>query len=249
MKTNINSSDNNSEKKRIKIPNVFVITAKGKKSNQISITPPKICPICGRKDVDGEFELKYSRKFITVLMCREHIESTKKAQNPKFLYLTLISIILFIISLPFLHLFINSFIFLIILLAIPIVCVFSIYKAIKTHNYVEFIDDHIEFKYYSEYSIISFKNVEWGYAFKNLNKLSDYILKLELTEDFKKKRNKALKNFGITALISLIGIIFSIYIFKETMFTTIIYVILLIVLCFFLSKVCIYHTEILDGEN
>ena len=156
---------------------------------------------------------------------------------------------LFIISLPFLHLFINSFVSLIILLAIPKVCVFRIYNAIKAHSYIKFIDDHIEFKYYKDYSIISSKNVEWGYAFKNLNELSENILKLELTEELKKKRNKALKNLGITALISLIGIIISIYLFNGTIITIIIYIILLVALCFFQSNVCIYHTEIPDGEN
>jgi len=252
VKLSINPLESKSEVKRFKIPNKFVISHKGKRTNEISIVLPKICPICGKRDPDGKFKLKSTnrpRKYITILMCRVHKGFTEKVKNSKFLLLILISIIFFIISLLFLNLLINSIIFLIVLLAIPTICVFSTYEAIKRGYSLKFINEHINLKYYRTYSIISIKILEWANEFEDLNPLSEHISNLELIEELKNKRNRSLKNLGIVALIGISGMIISISLINLRIITIILYIVLLGAICLFLSMTCYYHTEIPEKKD
>ena len=57
---------------------------KGK--NQILIIAPQICPVCGDKEVAGEFKLNSSgirnqKTFVNLLMCKEHIKWYDKSKN------------------------------------------------------------------------------------------------------------------------------------------------------------------------
>ena len=93
MRAEMKSLDNdkllyNNKYTRFRIPNNFVITPEGKKTKEISISQPKFCPICGIYDPDGEFKLNSQRrpqKFITVLMCKEHIKLAETGRNALFL--------------------------------------------------------------------------------------------------------------------------------------------------------------------
>ena len=74
-----NSSDKEFQFKRFRIPTEFVSLPNGKVTNELAINPPKLCPICGSEEVTKKFKVKsfpgYKsnyRKFITVLLCKEH---------------------------------------------------------------------------------------------------------------------------------------------------------------------------------
>ena len=188
MRPSINPIESKSETKRFKIPNKFVISHKGKKSNEISIVPPKICPICGKKDVESEFKIKiYGKKFMIILLCREHSVVAKKAQKPIPIVLSLISFILIILFMPILFLLINVFITLIVFGIILSFFIFSIYKGVRGAKHVDLILEYINLKYFKTFSIVIIKRLDWADEFKRLNLAKEYKKDLELIEELKKK--------------------------------------------------------------
>ena len=266
MKIIIISSDNNSEINRFKIPNIFVSSPKGKKRNEIEIIPPNICPICGKTDVDKNYEIKSSsynfRKFITILMCSRHIQVKEKTNFSKLLHFVPIFIILFMISLLFLKIITISFTSLFIFLIVPIICVSFTYNIIKGGNKLalnqKFINKYITLKVYRVYSIISIIRLDWAKEFKNLNQTSEHKLDLELIEVLKKKRKQTSIHIGITVVTCISGILISsilynigviaLFIIFETLFY-IFYYLLIGITILFVIKIGYYTMKILDMED
>jgi len=255
------SNHNNSEKKRFKIPNKFVISAKGKKSNEISITPPKICPICGRKDVNGEFKLDSGRKFITVFLCNEHKELAEKRPYTIPMFLSLISFVLCIIFMPILFLLITIFItliiFTIILTFFIFLLIFTSYKGFKAANYLNLIKEFINLKYFKKFSIVSIKRLDWTEEFNSLNQASEYKLDLKLIDELKKKRTRSAIYIGIMPTNCIPGIIFSFLllglgIIPYIVVYIIIYFLLFFMIgagAFFLVIFTYYFIKIMDMED
>ena len=260
MKTTTNSSENNSENKKFRLPYRFVSSPKRKEHNEIIITPPKICPICGRKDVDGEFKLcstKNGNKFITVLLCSEHKELSEKDQNMIPLCLSLISLLVISFFMPILFLLITVFMTFLIFAIVMIFFVFRTVKAFKGSNNISFVNKYINLKCFKTSYVLSIKRSDWIKEFKSLNQVSEYKVDLELIEDLKKKIKRTAIHLGIMATICFIGMIILFILFLLTIIAyiityiiTIILIFLLIGACaFFPVKILYYETKIENVED
>ena len=224
MKLSINPSlESKSEVKRFKISNKFAISHKGKKSNEISISSPKICPICGKENVDSEFKIKtYGKKFMIVLLCKEH-NDLAKAQKPTPIVLSLISFILVILFMPILFLLTNIFITLIVFGIILSYFIFTIYKAVKGAKYLNLILEDINLKYFKTFSIVIIKRLDWADQFKSLNQAEEYNIDLELIEELKKKKLRSLINLGIIVIIYISSVIIFSLLFLQGIIDSIIW--------------------------
>ena len=252
MKQIIKSPINDIEYKRFKIPNNFVSTLKGKRSNEISIVPPKICPICGKKDVEGEFKIKtYGKKFMIILLCREHSVLAKKDQKPIHLVLSLISFILVILFMPILFLLTNIFITLIVFGIILSIFIFSIYKGVRGAKDIDLILEYINLKYFKTFSIVLIKRLDWADEFESLNKVKEYKIDLELIKELKKKKHQSLINLGIIVTIYIGGVIILAFLFLQGIIDSIIWDTILKFLSFLLIGATIlfigmrFHYDIL----
>jgi len=224
VKSSINPLESKSEIIRFKIPNKFVISHKGKRTNEISIVPPKLCPICGKKDAENEFKINtYGRKFMIILLCREHSILAKKAQKPIPIVLSLISFILFIIFMPILFLLTNIFITLIVFGIILSFLIFYIYKGARGTKHVDIILEYINLKYFKTLSIVIIKRMDWSDEFKILNLAKEYKIDLELIEELKKKKHRSLINLGIMVIIYISGVIISSFLFLNGIIDSIIW--------------------------
>ena len=266
MKLSINPLESKSEVKRFKIPNKFGISHKGKRTNEISIVPPKLCPICEKTDVNVNYELRsrsYNfRKYITILMCSKHIQMKKKPIFSKLLYLIPLFIILLMVFIFITSILTTSITSLFIFLIIPIICVFITFIMIKDGNRLimnqESINKYITLKSYQNYSILSIRRLDWANEFKNLNQASDYELDLELIQVYKKKRKQTIIHIGIIIVTCICGIalssmLYNIGIITSLLILEIIFYIFFYLLTgavsFFVIKIGYYTMKILDMEE
>ncbi len=156
----------------LEIPNKFCDNS----NREITITPPKICPICGLEANNGVFKLYSRKRFISIPLCKEDYEKiTRASGNKNSLYVcigycSLLIVPLFIVVIQSL-IFPNSLILTSILCVIYMLIVggYSTYYMIKRmldwSNFVQ----HIFFRYNKKGSKIDIKNQDWAQEFEKLN--------------------------------------------------------------------------------
>ena len=236
-----NSSYKNNEYTRFQIPNNFVISPKGKETKEISVISPKICPICGSKDIFEKLKLESTdyKKFITIFMCEDHykpyLSSNFKFACYPFFYVIAILILAFILYE------LTSTLLIFGLGGIIAVAVFG-YKLYKRAISKDLLQKSIELRHSKKESIISIKRPDWANEFQKLNKFDDYSFDVDLAKYFENKWKQTTYKFmkflvitiavmGISFIISLIlqlillKTLFMI-IFYLSMFTSIIGVII-----------------------
>ena len=184
MKTNISPIESDSDMKRFKISNNFVISPKRKKSNEISIVPPEICPICGSKEIAGDFKLypeNTYKKFLSIFLCKDHYKSSYLTSKfiggcPCFILIVILILAYFLTPL-----------FLIFVIGGIAALIFIFYTLFKVMKFMDAINKNITLRFSSKESIISIKRADWANEFQNLNQCDEYIFDYNLTKESREK--------------------------------------------------------------
>jgi len=132
----------------------------GSKKREILIKPPKICPICGSKEIAGELMINEKIRgisrdnptYLEVLVCKEH-QKLKKI-NLKMIFLILFSIFICF----FIMIIISPFDSIIFIVGFCTTLAYLIFNLIKYQEDIKLIEKFIIFEYFSERSVISIRN-------------------------------------------------------------------------------------------
>ena len=199
----------------------------GSKKREILIKPPKICPICGSKEIAGELMINEKIRgisrdnptYLEVLVCKEH-QKLKKI-NLKMIFLILFSIFICF----FIMIIISPFDSIIFIVGFCTTLAYLIFNLIKYQEDIKLIEKFIIFEYFSERSVISIRNYHWAEEFKQLNSCDEFKGDLRLFEKLEAKYKRIKVILGIMLIIAFLGIIPSLIIYNFILIYTVIVIV------------------------
>jgi hypothetical protein len=209
----MNHSDNEFE--RVQIPNNFVVSPKGKQTNEIYIVPPKICPICGNKEGLGKYKLRSqeSYKFIKLYFCEEHKILANYDKTPKLILYIFVYALSFIIVTLIIAQLVNDIVIIVGgLTSVALLFLFITIIYLKGWRDEKLLREHFVFQFSKNDSFLLIKRRDWAMEFKMLNtyNVEGKVIYDEI-QNLERKWFKNAKNCMLLSAIFISIMVISIY--------------------------------------